>query len=151
MLIALGLFYIAVETLLWQTGTFLALSTDDPLLLEQMRTSTPFSVRELIAFGVFYVIFALALIVLTFLFLRSGQDRFRMSLKGVLAVDVFLSLAVLIYYARIGYRPLQAGYFYWGVFLTIVEIALIIGLSSPPVILYTRLTRDSAEENEQNS
>jgi hypothetical protein len=119
-------------------------------LREMLLDKTIFMPDQLTALLIYQLVFSSLLIFCAYLLLMRAREPFRKILKGAFMVDVFLSLAILVYFRNQGYRPPNAQQFYLEVVWLLFEILLIICLSHPILVDLTRPPSDSRPGEERS-
>ncbi len=125
----------------------------DPIhseLRETLLDKTIFTPDQLTTLLIYQLAFSLFLIFCSYFLLIRAREPFRKILKGTLMLDVFLSLAILVYFRNLGYRPPDAQQFYLEVVWLLFEILLIICLSHPILVDLTRRGSDSRSGEEHS-
>lgn len=117
-------------------------------LRQRLMDDTIFTPDQLTALLVYQLIFSAILVFCSYFLLVRAREPFRKILKGTFTVDVFLSLAILVYFRKLGYRPPNAQQFYFEVVWLLFEILLIICLSHPILVHLNRRGPDSRSGEE---
>lgn len=110
----------------------------EPEYLSRLVEATAFSPAMLAVLFVYQVILSLVVLASAYYLLTRTRDGARRVLASMFAVDVFLFLAVALYYRHLQFRPPSAEQFYYDVFCTFLEIVLVVSLSHSSIVRLTR-------------
>lgn len=143
-------FFLGVQSLMNALSVMAALASSKGTEVRQELLQDPvFTYVEIELLLLYQLTFSIILLVSAYLILVRLNDRFRQLLKAAYAVDVFVFLAILIFYSHLAYRPPDRDVFYYQVFHTMMEILMIICLSHPSVLHATQASQkaDPGEES----
>jgi len=144
-------FYVGIETLLSNALAMVSiLSEKDPRVLQEIRSASPFSSEMEMLLITYCLVVGVLLVVFTYLLMIREQDIYRRLIKGILAVDVFAFLGQISYFYHVGFQHPNAQLYYSAVFLTLLEVFLIIGLSHPGIIRYCQSRNHPPSQDPQN-
>lgn len=113
-------------------------SSPDEEHLKRLVEAMAFSPAQLAVLFAYQVVWSLTVLAAAYSLLNRARESARRVLATVFAVDVFLFLALLLYYRHLQFRPPNAEAFYYEVLCIMLEIGLVVSLSHASIVRLTR-------------
>lgn len=141
-------FFLGLQAILdsvWAIKILVLPQSED--LRNELLDSTAFSLQILSLLLAYQLISGLLITLSAYFLLTQLRESARWLLKVICSVDVLLSLAILLYYWRVEYRPPSPQLFYYNVVCTMLEIGVIVFLSHASIVGLTQGQVQKSIEN----